>query len=189
MTKTVIAALVALCVLAMPAAFSAPASADLADDLARAEREIALRQVARELVANAHDRAAAASQASSLGQKTSATLQDCALIRDTMGSVFERHGIAVGNDGWPRNPKWRRDVPLGATGREIMDEAIALRARLVPLYDECVNIFLTLRDELAAVEAQLFDEFLEDEFDSYVKTLREDEERDFLKLEVVKLTL
>ena len=175
-------------ILATLATFAVPASADFADDVARAEMEIALREVAREIVANAHDRATAAAHASSLGQKTLAALRECNHIAEdktnAVGVIFERHGIATNIDGWPRSPKWRRHVPLGVTGRELLDEATAVSFHYDARFDACSGVALVLHKDLVELEATLFDSFLEDESQSHIEAFFGEAERGFLEREV-----
>ena len=98
MTK--IAIIVLIC-----AVFTGVVQADPADDVARAEREIEIRRIAKEIFERAKKRASAAASKSSLGRRYATVRKRCSQFLDASeeasAAVLANYGIAIGKHGLP----------------------------------------------------------------------------------------
>ena len=87
------------------AVFTGVVQADLADDVARAEREIELRRIAKQISERAKKRALAAASKSSLGRRYAAVRKKCSEFLDAgkeaSAAVLANYGIAIGEHGLP----------------------------------------------------------------------------------------
>lgn len=177
------------------ALFAVPAHADLADDIAAAEREIEIRALARELVRQASARADAATKASSIGQRYVETAVVCEKVYDRVAArrlaITRHYGLISGPDGYADLDArtWRHSHLTDAQKLDYLTaiENINIGAS-IPI-EKCDNRLKPLEREMKEVYDALLPKFIDNELDKYISQLLNETEERIFRDEVERLTI